>query len=39
MHDCRVDGGNAHCDCRVGYLLAEDGRFCEGDSVIFGLVR
>ncbi len=30
MHECRVDGGKAHCDCKVGYILAEDGKTCEG---------
>ncbi len=30
MHECRVDGGRAHCDCKVGYILAEDGKTCEG---------
>lgn len=30
MHMCRVDGGNAHCDCRPGYLLAEDSKTCQG---------
>ncbi|KAG7254983.1 hypothetical protein CRUP_013100, partial [Coryphaenoides rupestris] len=28
MHECRVDGGRAHCDCKVGYLLAEDSKTC-----------
>lgn len=32
MHECRVDGGKAHCDCKVGYILAEDGKTCEGKA-------
>lgn len=34
MHECRVDGGRAHCDCKVGYILAEDGKTCEGKIVM-----
>lgn len=30
MHECRVDGGKPFCDCKFGYLLAEDGKTCEG---------
>lgn len=30
MHECRADGGKAHCDCKVGYTLAADGKTCEG---------
>lgn len=30
MHECRVDGGRAHCDCKAGYILAEDRKTCEG---------
>ena len=33
MHECRVDGGNAHCDCKGGYKLAEDGKTCEGEMI------
>lgn len=38
LHDCRVDGGKAHCDCKVGYLLAEDGKTCEGTSYDYVLL-
>lgn len=31
MHECRVDGGKAHCDCKAGYILAEDRKTCEGN--------
>lgn len=34
MHECRVDGGRAHCDCKVGYILVEDGKTCEGKIVM-----
>lgn len=30
MHMCHPDGGKAHCDCNAGYILAEDGKTCEG---------
>ena len=30
MHDCRPDGTRAHCDCRVGFVLAEDRKTCQG---------
>lgn len=30
MHECRADGGKAHCDCKVGYILADDKKTCEG---------
>lgn len=31
MHECRVDGGKAHCDCKAGFILAEDRKTCEGN--------
>lgn len=30
MHECRVDGSRVHCECKVGYILAEDGKTCQG---------
>lgn len=30
MHECRVDGGRAHCDCKEGYILGEDRKTCRG---------
>lgn len=30
MHECQVDDGKAHCDCKAGYILADDGKTCEG---------
>lgn len=30
MHECRADGGKAHCDCKAGFTLAADGKTCEG---------
>lgn len=30
MHDCRLDGARLYCDCRVGFILAEDGKTCRG---------
>ena len=32
MHMCLPDGSRAHCDCKVGFLLAEDGKTCEGNT-------
>lgn len=33
MDICRVDGGKAHCDCKVGYGLSEDQKSCHGKYV------
>lgn len=30
MHDCRLDGTRPHCACRVGFILAEDRKTCQG---------
>lgn len=30
MHDCRLDGARLYCDCRVGFVLAEDRKTCRG---------
>lgn len=35
MHECRVDGGKAHCNCKVGYILAEDKKTCEGKFTVW----
>lgn len=34
VHECRADGGKAHCDCKAGYILAEDGKTCQGKFTI-----
>lgn len=30
MHECRLDGTRPRCDCRVGFILAEDRKTCQG---------
>lgn len=30
MHDCRLDGTTLYCECRVGFILAEDRKTCQG---------
>lgn len=34
MHGCRADGGKAHCDCKVGFILAEDRKTCQGKFTV-----
>lgn len=30
MHECRLDGTGPHCHCRLGFILAEDRKTCQG---------
>lgn len=30
MHECRLDGTRPRCGCRVGFILAEDRKTCQG---------
>lgn len=30
MQECRLDGTRPRCHCRVGFILAEDRKTCQG---------